>query len=210
MASLVAICIGKAEHIEGYSPLTGINKQPAAGPVEIGQLGIAEDAILDRQHHGGRDQAIYVYFQDDYAWWEKEGVAPRPGLFGENLVISGPTSASAAIGDRFTVGKAVLEVTYHRTPCMTFAAKMGDKFWVKRFHRANRPGAYCRVLQSGAVEAGDDVIVTPYEGERITVSQLMEFDVTKDIPLDFMRRAVTTPIREKTRFKFQTRLADLF
>lgn len=210
MAALVAVCVGKAEHIEGYSPLTGINKRPVRGPVEIGLQGIVEDAILDRQHHGGRDQAIYVYFQEDYGWWAGEGVTPAPGLFGENLVIAGAMSATTAIGDRFAIGACLLEVTYHRTPCMTFAAKMGDKFWVKRFHRANRPGAYCRVLQPGAVEAGTEVVITPYPGERITVSELMEFDTAKDIPLDFMRRAVTTPIREKTRFKFETRLADLF
>ena len=210
MASLRAVCIGKAEHIEGYSPLTGINKQARTGLVAIDAMGIGEDAILDRKHHGGRDQAIYLYFQADYDWWADEGVAVEPGLFGENLVIDGPKSADTAIGDRYQIGDCLLEVTFHRTPCMTFAAKMGDKFWVKRFHRANRPGAYCRVLEAGTIEAGMDITVMPYAGERITVSDLMAFDVTKDIPLDFMRRAVTTPIREKTRFKYETRLADLF
>lgn len=210
MARLLAVCVGKAEHIAGYGPLTGINKRAASGPVPIGPQGIAEDAILDRQHHGGRDQAIYVYFQGDYDWWQQQGVASTPGLFGENLVIQGPVSADTAIGDRFEIGDCLLEVTYHRTPCMTFAAKMGDKFWAKRFHRANRPGAYCRVLTPGTVEPGMEITVTPYAGERITVSELMAFDTVKDLPLAFMRRAVTTPIREKTRFKYETRLADLF
>lgn len=211
MAKLLAVCVGKAEHIAGYSPLTGINKHPVAGPVTIGAQGIADDAILDRQHHGGLDQAIYVYFQGDYDWWAGElGYAVTPGLFGENFVIDGPISQNAAIGDRYQIGDCLLEVTYHRTPCLTFAAKMGDMRWVKRFHRANRPGAYCRVLKTGSVTAGMDIAVTPYEGERITVSELMAFDVVKNIPLDFMRRAVSTPIREKTRFKYETRLADLF
>lgn len=210
MAKLLAVCTGKAEHIEGYSPLTGINKRAVSGPVPVGPQGIAEDAILDRQHHGGLDQAIYIYFQGDYDWWAQEGVTSTPGLFGENLVIQGPISADTAIGNRYLIGDCLLEVTYHRTPCMTFAAKMGDKFWVKRFHRANRPGAYCRVLNPGTIEAGMDITVTPYAGERVTVSELMSFDTSKDLPLDFMRRAVTTPIREKTRFKYETRLADLF
>lgn len=210
MAELLSVCSGKAEHIAGYSPLTGINKRPLAGPVAITINGIAEDAILDRRHHGGLDQAIYVYFEGDYAFWTGEGITTAPGLFGENLVINGPTSAGTAIGDRFEIGDCVLEVTYHRTPCMTFAVRMGDKFWVKRFHKAGRPGAYCRVLQPGMIQAGMPVTVVPYAGERITVSELMAFDTTKDIPLDFLRRAVTTPIRETTRFKYETRLADLF
>ena len=60
MAKLLAVCVGKAEHIAGYSPLTGINKHPVSSLVAIGPQGIEDDAILDRQHQGGHDQAIYV------------------------------------------------------------------------------------------------------------------------------------------------------
>jgi MOSC domain-containing protein YiiM len=211
MGKLIAVCAGQPRPIPGMKAKTGIFKEPVEGPVAIGTLGIAEDAILDRRHHGGPDQAIYVYFQDDYDWWAGElGYAPAPGLFGENLTITGTTSADTAIGDRFAIGAVLLEVTYHRTPCLTFSAKMGDKFWARRFHDANRPGAYCRVLAPGTVEAGMDVTVTRYTGERVTVSELMALDGKKGVPLDFLRRAVTTPIREKTRFKYETRLADLF
>ena len=210
MAQLLSINLGAAQHIPGYAPLTGIIKTPVA-TAHIERLGLAGDAICDRKHHGGSDQAIYVYFADDYLWWADElGQSIAPGTFGENLTIGGVEGRAVAIGDRFAIGPALLEVTYHRTPCMTFAARMGDQSWVRRFHRANRPGAYCRVLKPGAVEAGMEIIVTPYSGERITVSDLMALDVSKDIPLDFMRRAVTTPIREKTRFKFEDNLARLF
>lgn len=211
MARLIAVCAGQPRPIPGMKAKTGIYKEPLVGPVAIGTMGIAQDAVIDKRHHGGRDQAIYVYFQDDYDWWASElGYAPQPGLFGENLTIAGTTSTQTAIGDRFAIGGCLLEVTYYRQPCMTFAARMGDKSWVKRFFRANRPGAYCRVLAEGAVEAGMAVMTTPYTGERVTVSELMTLDAMRDIPLEFIRRAVTTPIRQKTRFKYETRLADLF
>jgi MOSC domain-containing protein YiiM len=211
LGKLVAICVGETRPIPGMTAKTGIYKEPVSGPVPIERNGIAADAVLDRRNHGGPDQAIYVYFQEDYDWWAGElGYAPPPGLFGENMVIAGASSAGTAIGDRFTIGEVVLEVTYHRTPCLTFSAKMGDRLWAKRFHRANRPGAYCRVLQEGTAEASMDVVVTPYGGERVTVSELMALDGVKDVPLEFIRRAVKTPIREKTRFKYETRLADLF
>lgn len=210
MGKLLSVNVGTAQHIPGYSPLTGILKSPVAG-AEIERLGIASDAICDRQHHGGADQAIYVYFADDYQFWADElGRHIEPGTFGENLTMSGIDGRNVAIGDRFAMGPVLLEVTWHRTPCMTFAARMGDPRWVKRFHRANRPGAYCRVLTSGAVEAGADVAYTPYAGERVTVSELMALDGVREIDPAFMRRALTTPIREKTRFKYETRLADLF
>jgi len=211
MARLVSVNIGRPRSIPGTETPTGIYKEPVAGPVAIGPQGLAGDVIADRQHHGGIDQAVYVYFQEDYDWWAgKLDTAPQPGLFGENLTIEGADSAGTAIGDRFAIGDCLLEVTYHRTPCLTFALRMGDPRWLKRFRRAGRPGAYCRVLAPGTVAAGMAVTPTPYGGERITVSELMGFDGVADIPHDFMRRAVSTPIREKTRFKYENRLASLF
>ena len=210
MAALVSINLGTAQHIPGYGPLTGIVKTPVAS-AGIERLGMAGDAVCDSKHHGGTDQAIYVYFADDYAWWGNElGRTIEPGTFGENLTIAGVEGRAIAIGDRFAIGPVLLEVSYHRTPCMTFAARMGDPLWVKRFHRANRPGAYCRVLQPGEVQTGMAVDHVPFAGERVTVSELMALDGSREIDPAFMRRALATPIREKTRFKFETRLASLF
>lgn len=210
MAQLLSVNLGTAQHIPGYAPLTGIIKTPATS-ANIDRLGMAGDAVCDSKHHGGSDQAIYVYFADDYRWWANElDQAIGPGTFGENLTIAGVEGRSVAIGDRFAIGPVLLEVTYHRTPCLTFAARMGDPGWVKRFHRALRPGAYCRVLQPGVVEAGMPIAYTPFSGERVTVSELMALDGVREIDPAFMRRALATPIREKTRFKFETRLASLF
>ncbi|UJW84053.1 MOSC domain-containing protein [Devosia sp. SL43] len=210
MAELLSVNRGTAEHIVGYAPLTGIHKR-SLERARIERLGLVGDAVCDPKHHGGPDQAIYVYFADDYQFWADQlGRRLEPGLFGDNLTISGVTGREVAVGDRFALGEVLLEVTYHRTPCMTFAALMGDKMWVKTFHRANRPGAYCRVLSPGEVTPGMAVDHRPFAGERVTVSELMSFDGAKEIPGDFMRRALATPIREKTRFKYETRLADLF
>jgi MOSC domain-containing protein YiiM len=210
MAKLVSINSGEAQHIPGYKPLTGIVKQPIAS-AEIERLGLVGDAICDRKHHGGADQAIYVYFADDYLWWATElNRSIEPGTFGENLTISGVEGRNVAIGDRFALGPVLLEVTYHRTPCMTFAAAMGDPLWVRRFHRANRPGAYCRVLAPGTVTSGMPVEYQPFAGERLTVSDLMALDGVKDLDHAFMRRALSTPIREKTRVKYEEKLASLF
>jgi MOSC domain-containing protein YiiM len=210
MATLLSINSGQAQHIPGYKPLTGIVKRPVAN-AEIERLGLAGDAICDRKHHGGADQAIYAYFADDYQFWADQlDRRIEPGTFGDNLTISGVEGRNVAIGDRFALGPVLLEVTYHRTPCMTFAAVMGDRAWVKRFHRANRPGAYCRVLEPGRVTSGMQVEYRPFSGERVTVSELMALDGINDLDHAFMRRALTTPIREKTRVKYEEKLTSLF
>ena len=211
MGEVLSINIGKARPIPGMKALTGIFKEPAIGPVGITKQGIAEDAICDRRHHGGADQAIYLYFADDYAFWnEALGAVQAPGTFGENLTLSGADSAGTAIGDRLLIGDLVLEVSYHRTPCITLAARMSDPGFVRRFHRAGRPGAYCRVITPATIEAGMAVEYIPYAGERISVTELMALDGVRNLDPAFMRRALTTPLRDKTRFTYEDRLARLF
>lgn len=211
MAILLSINIGQPRPIPGKSAQTGIYKLPIDGDVTITREGLEGDAILDRRHHGGKDQAVYLYFKDDYDWWSKElGTELEPGTFGDNLTIGGVEGRSVAIGDHFIIDEVVLEVTSHRTPCMVFAARMGDPGFVKRFHKAGRPGAYCRVLKPGAFHAGEPVRLEPFAGERITVAELMALDGVREIDADFMQRALTTPLHYKTREDYQDRLARLF
>jgi MOSC domain-containing protein YiiM len=210
LAQLLSVNVGVPRNIPGTNTLTGIYKLPVEGPLAITSDGIATDIIADRRHHGGADQAIYVYFQEDYAFWESQGVATEPGLFGENFTLSGMDSLTCAIGDRFTIGALVLEVSYYRKPCRTFSARMGNPAWLKRFQKARRAGAYCRVITPGTVEAGMDVTITPYAGARVTLAEIMGYDGVATIPDDFMQRALTTPLRDKTREKYETNLNRLF
>lgn len=211
MAILLSVNRGQPEPIPTKSARTGIYKRPVEGPVEIDAQGIRDDAILDRKHHGGVDQALYLYFADDYEWWSKElGHEVEPGTFGENLTIGGVPGRQVAVGDRFTIGTVLIEVTSHRTPCMVFALRMGDTGFVRRFHRAGRPGAYCRVIEPGTVEAGKPVHYQPFAGERTTVAELMAQDGVREIDPAFMRRALKAPVHYKMRADYENRLARLF
>src|SRR5690606_14061126 len=97
---------------------------------------------------------------DDTDWWvgQLEREIP-PGLFGENLRVRGIPVSEAVVGERWSVGSALLEVTQPRTPCSTFARRLGEERWVKRFTVANRTGAYLRVVRGGELQAGDAVTV---------------------------------------------------
>ncbi len=44
---------------------TAIDKRAVGGPVTIQALGPVGDTVLDRKHHGGRDQAVYAYAAED-------------------------------------------------------------------------------------------------------------------------------------------------
>jgi MOSC domain-containing protein YiiM len=110
--NLLSVNIANPEPINTRRGMSGIFKRPQPGRVGINKTGLANDAILDLQNHGGIDQAVYLYTQPDYDWWSADLSKPcEPGLFGENLTVSGLESASVKVGDRYRIGSVLLEVT---------------------------------------------------------------------------------------------------
>ena len=196
---ILAVCVGAAETLPGRKSRTGINKHAVGGAVMIDAEGLIGDAICNRVHHGGRDQAVYVEGSLTLDWWARElGHALQPGTFGENLVIDGLDNCEVAVGDRFIAGDLVLEVTSARIPCATFAAKMGDSKFVKRYTRAGRPGIYCRVLQAGIVAAGIAVTYVPYAGAPVSMPEMMATFGRRLSPED-RTRYLAAPIHYKLR-----------
>lgn len=196
---ILAICTGNAEKLPGKSYKTGINKHAVNGAVMIDANGLIGDAVCNRKHHGGVDQAVYVEGSLTLDWWARELRQPvPPGLFGENIVIDGLDNATVAVGDRFVAGDLLLEVTSARIPCATFAARMSDPKFVKRYTQAGLPGIYCRVLQPASVSAGTDVDYQPYSGERVTMPEMMRTFGRKLPPAD-RARYLATPIHYKLR-----------
>jgi MOSC domain-containing protein YiiM len=207
---LTSVNIGKASTIGAKSGQTGIFKEGQRESVFIAKLGLAGDTICDTENHGGVDQAVYVFGTPDYAWWSQTlSRELLPGTFGENLTISGLESARLTIGDRFYIRDVVLEVTAPRIPCVTLATRMGDPTFVKRFRKAERPGVYCRVIQEGDVQAGDDVRLEPYTGE--TLSALAMFRDFYEPRLDeaTIRRHLAAPIAIRDRVEKEAALAKL-
>ncbi|MEZ4515594.1 MAG: MOSC domain-containing protein [Chloroflexota bacterium] len=212
MMKLISVNIGQARPINNgkVKSESGIFKMPAAGPVEITVNGIENDAIVDVKHHGGPDQAIYVYGGSDYAWWSAElGTELDPGTFGDNLTISGLESAQYSIGDRLQIGNVILEVTAPRIPCGTLAARMGDRGFIKRFRKAERPGLYCRVIQPGTVQAGEAVTYQPYQGETVTILEMFRDAYEQSLSAETLQRYLAAPIAIRDRKHKEKQLQKL-
>jgi len=179
---------------------TGIYKLPTQGPVRITTLGIRDDFIGSQKHHGGPDQAIYIYGKPDYEWWSNAlGKEPGPGTFGENLTISNLESANFKIGDRLNLGSVILEVAAPRTPCATLVTRMGDPQFVKKYRRAERPGLYCRVIREGIVQTGEVVSLEPFAGETILAIELFRDNYRTDKDEGTLRRFLKAPIAIRAR-----------
>ena len=209
---LISINIGRerqqqrSDHIE----TTGIYKMPVDGPVEIKSLGIESDVICDKKNHGGPDQALYIYGGADYAWWSQEiGRELAPGTFGDNLTISDLESAVFNVGDYIHVGEVTLQVTAPRIPCGTFATRMGDPQWVKKFRAAERPGLYVRVVKEGVVKAGDPVTVEKFTGETVSILQVYRDHYSKGYTEESLRRYLNSPIAIRERKALERELQKL-
>ena len=170
-ALVTAVCVVHGIRDGFYHP-TAIDKRPVEGAVDVGELGIAGDRQVDSSH-GGPDAAVYVYADEDAAWWADElGREVPPGLFGENVRTSGLDVNGARIGERWRIGDVLLEVRQPRTPCHNLALRMGlDDFHV-RFNATGRVGAKCRVLETGAIAAGDEVVVESRPAHDVTVTRV--------------------------------------
>ncbi|WP_291520193.1 MOSC domain-containing protein [Branchiibius sp. NY16-3462-2] len=165
---VLSVNLGVVTTLPGVRGRTAIDKQPTQhidvrdpGPKKGGQgSGVVGDGIGSRKHHGGYAQAVYAYATEDYDWWAAQlGRTLEPGLFGENLTTRGLDLTHALIGEEWTIGSVRLRVEVPRIPCATFAARMGEKQWVRRFTEAGRTGAYLSVQVPGRISAGDVVMV---------------------------------------------------
>ena len=164
MSRLAAVCVVHQLRPDPGNGVTAIDKRPVDGRVRVGRYGVRGDVQADRKHHGGLDKALYAYAEEDAAYWEGElARALPPGFFGENLRTEGIDVNAARIGEVWRIGETVtVEVTMPRTPCQTFARRVGgpeQRGWVKRFSAERRLGPYLRVLRNGFVEAGDPIVV---------------------------------------------------
>jgi MOSC domain-containing protein YiiM len=178
--SVLSVNLGRATTFNFKALPTGIAKRPvghsvmvtAPGPKGIAGSGLAGDAVCDRRHHGGNDQAVYAYAREDLDVWADELGRPLAnGSFGENLTTSGIDITNAVIGEQWRVGRTlVLEVSDPRIPCRTFAGFLAERGWVKRFVDRAAPGTYLRVVEPGTVSAGVEISLEHRPGHGVTVA----------------------------------------
>src|SRR5215218_5591843 len=157
MAHVVSVNVGTPQPVglrRGRPVRSAIAKAPVEGRVRVEGVNVAGDDQADRRVHGGPDKAVYAYAAEDTAWWDAElGRALGPGAFGENLTVAGVDVSGAVVGERWRIGTVELEVCQPRFPCFKLGLRFGDPKMLKRFTRAERPGAYLRIRR--AVEVAD-------------------------------------------------------
>ncbi len=207
MISIESIQIGKvvtegdphAREVTDRKWTSAFRKTPISGSVPVDSLGLEGDQVADTKHHGGADKAILCYAAVHYEAWRETHpeLDFAPGGFGENLTLAGVTESDVCIGDRWSVGGCVFQVSQPRQPCWKIARRWKTKTMTKQVAQTGRTGWYLRVLQGGTLAAGQAVEVThrPYpewpvarandvlfgrEVDRLAVFELMNLDELSD------------------------------
>lgn len=155
---------------------TGIFKYPVNQPIFLGTEDVEHDAVIDRRYHGGIEKAVYGYSQNHYAFWKEmyPNLDWNYGMFGENLSISNLEETKIFVGSTYKLGEALLEVTKPREPCYKLGIRFGTQKILKQFWNSTKSGIYFKVLQTGNVAVGDELILVNKAENSPTIAEVYE------------------------------------
>ena len=166
-ARLLSMQIGKIQQLgrpDATDPhdrpwTTAFFKTPVMGPCEVNREGLAGDESADREHHGTLEKAVLFYAAEHYPRWQAEYNLPEMpfGGFGENFTVSELDESNVCIGDSWSLGETVLQVSQPRQPCWKLARRWSMKELPALVNKHHRSGWYCRVVQTGLVNVQQEV-----------------------------------------------------
>ncbi|MFQ5417112.1 MAG: MOSC domain-containing protein [Myxococcota bacterium] len=197
MAYVVSVNVGVPCEIDTpRGPvLSAIFKTPTDRRLRVDLHNLEGDRQADLSVHGGENKAVYGYPIEHYPIWTDElgRTDLEHGQFGENLTTRGLLEREVGVGDVFSIGTAVLQISQPRSPCFKLGIRMGDPGFVKTFQRSGRPGFYFRIVKPGELGTGDDVKRVERGATGITVYELWELSHGGGTDLDRMKLALEIP-----------------
>ncbi|WP_078410687.1 MOSC domain-containing protein [Priestia abyssalis] len=126
---------------------SGIFKEPVKGPVWLSKTNLTGDGQADLQHHGGLENAVFVYPIEHYSKWltELKLADLTIGAMGENFALSGQLEEDVCIGDIYKMGEA-LTLSERPYPQWTIARCNEIMHIMKKDLKAAAELASCKLL----------------------------------------------------------------
>ncbi len=155
---------------------SSMNKKECSDPILLTHMGLEGDACADTENHGGVDKALHIYPSEHYALWHALiGDHPMLGkgcAFGENISARGMTENKIKVGDKFTIGEALIECSHGRQPCWKIEHNFGLKNMVIKIIKHGHCGLYFRVLKDGLIKQGDVIEQVHSPAHDWTISKI--------------------------------------
>ena len=173
---LLSLRIGTVSPLGARAAPSGISKHAVHGPLLLSETGFSGDMQGDTTRHGGQEKAVHHYPFDHYAAWIRDlGQHPLlagPGAFGENLSTTGLAEDTVAIGDVFSLGTALVEVSQGRQPCWKLNERFGRSEMARDVQTTGRTGWYYRVLEPGLVSPDDHLTLQERRAAEWTLTRI--------------------------------------
>ena len=175
-ATLLSIQTGRVAPLGPEDVPSAIVKTARSGPVAVGPLSLDGDEQADLSVHGGPEKAVYAYAASHFPDWAAQFPALdfTGGAMGENLTVTGMTETDICVGDVHAIGTALLQVCQPRQPCFKFSLRHGNNRLPKTMVKSGQSGWYYRVLQTGALSAGDAVTLHERPNPDFPFTRLVE------------------------------------
>lgn len=138
---------------DNISFYTSYRKKSILKKVFVNFLGFESDNQSDKRYHGGVDQAICVFCEDEYEFLKiKYGFDLPKCSFGENITLLNISDKDICIGDIFKCGEVIFEVSHPRVPCHKISDVTGIKDLTSIVKKECKTGFYLRVIKEGNIE----------------------------------------------------------
>lgn len=165
LSQIDTLLVGGPKPFRADGEMSAMAREAVERPVMLRRLGFEGDQVADPTVHGGMDKAVHFYPAEHYPKWiahfAGEGFAhpllDTAGAFGENISAAGLTEDKVRIGDRFRIGKALVEVAQGRQPCWKIDHHFGVHGLTGAVIKTGRCGGYFRVIEEGEVAPGDRI-----------------------------------------------------
>jgi ferredoxin-NADP reductase/MOSC domain-containing protein YiiM len=197
MARLLSINVGLPKNItwQGRTVHTGVWKSPIEGRRTVRRLNVDGDGQGDLAGHGGEHRAVFVYQIESYRYWQEQ--LRRSdfvyGQFGENFTVRGLPDEEVCIGNRYSIGEALFEVTQPRVTCYRVGIRLSEPRMASLLVSRGRPGFYFRVLQEGNVQAGDEIVLVETGPQKMSVAEVNALLYMPGHPRDQLERVLRIP-----------------
>lgn len=157
-----ALLIGGPKPFRADGTKSAMARVATDAAVMLHREGFEGDQVADTKLHGGPEKALHLYPAEHYPYWlaklEGHELLNHAGAFGENISASGLTEEKVKIGDRFRMGKALVEIAQGRQPCWKIDHRFGAHGVSRDIVRTGKCGLYFRVIEEGLVQRGDTIM----------------------------------------------------
>jgi MOSC domain-containing protein YiiM len=193
----VQLFIGQVQPLPESGRPTGMYKTRVHAPIELGLNGFSGDHQADLRVHGGPEKAVHLYPSKHYAKLAARftDAAPVlvPGSMGENIATADLDEHDVRLGDVWQIGSALIQVCQPRNPCWKIDERFGCEGMALFIDQHLLTGWYWRVLQTGAVNPNDSLVLHEAASHAPTLHQAMTLWREHRPDLDALNQLAQTP-----------------